>query len=89
MSGYLGQRPHTRLTGLDRYADTLMKISDRIVRASESSKDRLSRSAKEPNRSSTHTVVTSDGTGWRIRRKSWQRREAVSITTDASQARLR
>lgn len=55
----LRQHPRAPLTELARYAETLMKIADRSVRTSESSKYKSIRSAVGPNRSHAHAAMTS------------------------------
>lgn len=60
MHAHFGQPSRTPSTELAHYANTLIKIADRNVRASESSKYRVSRSAVEPYKSYAQAVISSD-----------------------------
>lgn len=57
---YLRQHPRAPLAKLARSANRLIKIAGRNVRASESSIDRMTRTAVNPDKSYTHLVMASD-----------------------------
>lgn len=63
MHVYLQQLSRAPLTELARYADTLIKVAIRNVRSSESSKDKVSRSARVRSKSYAHVVMSSDDSG--------------------------
>lgn len=77
MRVYLGQYPPAPLTGLARYADKLIKISDRSARTPESLKSQRTRSTKWQNWSYAHAILISDDVGpkstLKVAPKSWNR----------------